>query len=129
MLGLGHDPARLAPAVQGAPREVGEAAHRAALGQALGFSESALVGDRADQALVARETEDVVHAVRLAPCHQFVAGKARIGAQQDLDPRPPGADLADDAFDSSRAPADASIFDRRSLAASRCRPQNTYSGR
>jgi hypothetical protein len=30
---------------------------------------------------------------------------------------------------SATAPADASMFERLSLAASRCRPQNTYSGR
>ena len=51
----------------------------------------------ADQALVAREAEDVIDAVRLAPGHQLVAGKARIGAQQDLHPRPARADLGDDA--------------------------------
>ena len=70
-----------------------------ALGQALGLGRGEIVGDGADQALVAGEAEDVVDAVRLAPRHQLVAGKARIGAQQDLDPRPARADLADDARD------------------------------
>jgi hypothetical protein len=57
------------------------------------------LGDGANQALVAREAEDVVDAVRLAPSHELVAGKARIGAQEDLHPRPPGPDLGRDAFD------------------------------
>jgi hypothetical protein len=87
------------PRSGGQAGEVGEAAHRAGLGQALGFSASELVGDGADQALIARQTKDVVDIIRLAPRHQLVAGKARIGAQQDLDPRPPGTDLADDAGD------------------------------
>jgi hypothetical protein len=57
------------------------------------------VGDGPDQALIARETEDVVDAVGLTPRHQLVAGKAGIGAQQDLDPRPTRPDLGHDAFD------------------------------
>jgi hypothetical protein len=55
------------------------------------------VGDRANQALVARQAEHVIDPVHLAPRHQLVPGKARIGAQQDLDPRPTSPDLADDA--------------------------------
>jgi hypothetical protein len=69
-----------------------------ALGQTLSFSESELIGDGPDQAFVARQAEHVVDAVRLAPRHQLVAGKAGIGAQQELDPRPTCPDLADDAF-------------------------------
>ena len=69
MLGLGDDPARPAPAVQRAPGEVGKAAGGAALGQALGRGGGEIFGDRADQALVAGEPEDVVDAVRLAPRH------------------------------------------------------------
>ena len=41
-----------------------------------------------DQARVAGEAEDIVDPVRLAPSHQLVAGKARVGAQQDPHPRP-----------------------------------------
>ena len=101
-----------------------------ALGQALGRGCGQLVGDGADQALVAREAEDVVDAVRLAPSHELVAGKARIGAQQDLAPAASGPGSGPTMRStSSTAPADASMFERRSLAASRCRPQNTYSGR
>jgi hypothetical protein len=96
---LATTPARPAPAVERAPRKVGEPARRAGLGQALRFSDSELVSDGPDQALVARQTKDVVDAVHPAPRHQLVAGKARIGAQQGLDPRPPGTDLADDTGD------------------------------
>jgi hypothetical protein len=84
------------PRSGGQAGEVGEAARRPALGQALDRGRGELVGDGADQALVAREAEDVVDAVRLAPGHQLVPGKARIGAQHDRHPRPAGADLADD---------------------------------
>ena len=77
VLGLGDDAPLAAPAVQRAPLQLGEAARRAALSQAIGFRRGELCGDRADQALVAREAEDVVDAVRLAPRHQFVPGKAR----------------------------------------------------
>ena len=85
------------PRSGGQAGEVGEAAHRAGLGQTRQRGRDQVSGDGPDQALIARQTEDVVDAVRLAPRHQLVAGKARIGAQQDLDPRPPGTDLADDA--------------------------------
>jgi hypothetical protein len=50
-----------------------------------------------DQALVTREAEDVVDAVRLAPRHQLVPGKARVGPEQDLHPGPARPDLGDDA--------------------------------
>jgi hypothetical protein len=60
----------------------------------LGFNGGELVGDGTDQALVARETEDVVDTGSPRTKHQLVAGKARIGAEDDLHPRPPGPDLA-----------------------------------
>ncbi len=93
------DPARAAPAVQRAPSQVGEAAGGTPLRQARPFGRGQVGGDGADQALVAREAEHIGDAVRLAPSHQGVAGKARIGAQEDLHPRPPGPDLGYDAFD------------------------------
>ena len=49
-----------------------------------------------DEARVAREAEDVVDPVRLAPGHQLVTGKARVRAQQDLHPRPSSANPLDD---------------------------------
>jgi hypothetical protein len=55
------------------------------------------LGNGTDQAAVAREAKEVIDAVRLAPRHQFVAGKARIGAHQNADPGPAGTDPADDA--------------------------------
>jgi hypothetical protein len=97
VLSLGDHPARAAPAVERAPREVGEAADGTALSQTRQRHRGEIVGDGANQALVARQAEDVIDAVRLAPGHELVAGKARIGTQQDLHPRPTGADLADDA--------------------------------
>jgi hypothetical protein len=64
------------PRSGGQAREVGEAAHRAAArGQAFGFNGSELGGDGTGQALVARQTEDVVDAVRLAPRHPPAAGE------------------------------------------------------
>ena len=83
-------------------------------------------GELASQARVAGEAEDEVDAVRLAPGHQRLAGEAAVGAQQDPNPRPAGADLPDDARDllKRRRPR-RRCWTRRSLAASRCRPQKT----
>ncbi len=79
--------------------------------------------DPGDQARVAGEAEDVINPVGFAPVHQRVAAEAGIGTQQDPHPRPAPAELADGPFSiSSTAPAAASRFDRRSFAASRCRP-------
>ena len=97
MLGLGHDPALPAPTVERAPEEVGKAAGGSAPGQAISRGHGEVIGDGVDQALVARQAEDVVDTVGLAPDHQLLAGKAGLGPEQDLHPRPPGADLADDA--------------------------------
>ena len=62
MLGLGHDTPRAAPAVQRAPSEIGEAAGGTAKGQALVRCGCEVVGDGADEALVAREFEDALAA-------------------------------------------------------------------
>jgi hypothetical protein len=99
VLGLGDDAPLAAPALQRAPGEVGEAAHRAALSQALRRGRDEFVGDGTGQAIVTGEAEDVVDPVRLAPRHELVPGEARVGPEQDLDPGPAGADLADDALD------------------------------
>ena len=53
---------------------------------------------------VARQAEDIIDPVRLAPGHQRLAGEARIGAQHDLDRRPAGADPPDDPFHLVRRP-------------------------
>ena len=55
------------------------------------------VGDARLKPRVARQAEHVVDLVGLAPGHQGLAGKAGIGAQHDLHPRPARADLRHDA--------------------------------
>jgi hypothetical protein len=99
MLGLDNDAPRAAPAVARGPDQVGKAPGRTAPGQTIGLRRGALFGERANQALVAGEAEDVIDRVRLAPRHPLVAGEARVGAQHDRDPRPACSDLADDSFD------------------------------
>jgi hypothetical protein len=69
------------------------------MGYALGLGGGQVLGNRADQTLVAREAEDVVDTVRLTPSHELVAGKPRIRAQDDRHPRPAGPYLGHDAFD------------------------------
>src|SRR3954467_10531294 len=49
------------------------------------------------EALIARQTEDVVDPVGLRPHHQVLAAEAAVAAQQNADPRPAGADPADEA--------------------------------
>jgi hypothetical protein len=82
-LRLGDDPPLGAPAVARAPAEILEAACRLAglLAEQGRLGEFGL--DLADQPAVARQAEQEVDPVVLAPRHQLVAGKARIGAQQD----------------------------------------------
>jgi len=106
-LGLGDDAPILAPAVQRAPENASKAARGAARGQALQLGCGQIGSGRAAQARVAGEAEEVIDPVRLAPRHQLVAGKARVGTQQDLHPAtgvgapvaPAGPDLSDDAGD------------------------------
>jgi hypothetical protein len=94
--GLGDDAALAAPAVACLPGEVLEAARRfAGLLAQLG-SRGELGFDLTDQPGVARQAEQKVDAVGLAPAHQPVASKARIGTQQNAHLRPAGADLGDD---------------------------------
>ena len=119
----GAGPARAGPCLQRAIAELGEQARRlAALPRArLGPVQGRLQAGR--EPLVARQAEDVIDPVRLAPGHQRLAGEAGVGAQHDLDRRPAGADLPDDPLHPSTAPALASMFDRLSLAARRWSPQ------
>ena len=71
------------------------------------------------------QAEQEIDAVVLAPRHQRLAGKARIGAQQDAHLGPALADRATIRAISSMLPALASMLAGRNLAANRCRPQNT----
>ena len=49
--------------------------------------------------IVARQAEDVIHGVALAPAHQVLAREAAVVAQQDVDVGPTFADHPDDAAD------------------------------
>ena len=50
-----------------------------------------------EQDIVARQAEDIVHGVALAPAHQVLAREAAVAAQQDVDLGPAFADHRDDA--------------------------------
>ena len=52
--------------------------------------------DRIDQPAIARQAEQEVHRIVLAPGHQRLAGKARIGAQKETHRGPALADAGDD---------------------------------
>ena len=52
-----------------------------------------------EQDLVARQAEDMVHGIALAPAHQVLAREAAVAAQQDVDVGPSFADHPDDAAD------------------------------
>ena len=82
--------------------------------------------DLGDQPRVLGQAEQEIDAVVLAPGHQRLAGKPRIGAQQDAHRGPAlrGCWATMRAI-SSTLPALASMLAGRSLAANRCRPQNT----
>ena len=121
--GLADHPPGTVPALQRLPDEVTEPAGRLSGGGALRLGGREFGPDPGDQARVAGEAEDVINPVGFAPVHQRVAAEAGIGTQQDPHPRPAPAELANGPFSiSSTAPAAASRFDRRSFAASRCRP-------
>ena len=95
-LRLGDNPALTAPTGAGAPGKVLEAA----LGFARPLAQLGRRGefgsDLADQSAIARQAEQKVDAVVLAPGHQPVAGKARIGAQQNTYCRPAASNVGDD---------------------------------
>ena len=52
-----------------------------------------------EQDIVARQAEDVIHGISLAPTHQVLAREAAVAAQQDVDVGPTFADHPDDAAD------------------------------
>ena len=82
--------------------------------------------DLADQPRIARQTEQKVDAVGLAPAHQLLAAEAGIAAQQNAHARPARPNLRDDPGDLLASPRRLpSMLEGLSLAASKCRPQNT----
>src|SRR4029077_10607468 len=93
---LGHDAALAAPAVARLPGEVTEAARRFFGLSAPLRRRGALRLDLPDQPAVLGQAEQKIDAVILAPRHQRLAGKARIGAQQDAHLGPAPTDLGDD---------------------------------
>src|SRR5439155_4938195 len=95
-LRLGDDAALLAPAIERTPLEILEAARRTAGLLGRGFRRGKLLLDHGDQAGIAGEPEQVIHAVLLTPRHQRLARKTTVGSQQDARKRPAGADLPDD---------------------------------
>ena len=129
VLGLGYDPPFAAPAVERGVGEVVEPAGRLAGCAMLGLGLGERPGDRGHQAGVAGEAEEVVDAVGFAPAINSSRAKPESARSTILTRGQRARIWATMRSTSSRAPADASMFERRSLAASRCRPQNTYSGR
>jgi hypothetical protein len=87
------------PAIQRRPLELLEAAGRlsARLRRASGRGELAL--DHRGEALIVRQAEQIIDLVGFAPGHQGLAGAAGIGAQQDANLGPDGADLRHDPGD------------------------------
>ena len=96
-LGLGYDPALAAPAVARRPLKLLETTRRLAAGFALFLGSNQFTGNLGDQSLVLGQPEQKIDAIGLAPTHQGVAGKPRIGPQHDAHFGPLGADLRDDA--------------------------------
>ena len=122
-LRLADDPAFTAPTVQGGVAEVLETAGSLAGADAVDRRRDQLRDDCLLQPVIAGQAEHVVHAVGFAPHHQSVPGEAGIAAQQNARPWPATADLRHDAGNLFHCAAAPSAFERRSLAASRCRPQ------
>src|SRR6516162_9512695 len=78
---LADDPALAAPALEGSPGEVLEAPRRLGGALALLLRRAEVGLDLGAEARVVGQAEQEIDAVVLAPRHQRVAGKARIGAQ------------------------------------------------
>src|ERR671910_3586968 len=92
-LGLADDASSARPAVEGGPAEVAEAPGGLACPGRVVLGPGEVDGEFLDQARVARQAEDEVDAVALAPGHQRLADEAGIRPEQDADPGPAGADL------------------------------------
>src|SRR5262249_33056757 len=93
---LGHNPPFPAPALACSPVEVLEAACRLAGLLALLLRRGEFGFDLGVEARVLGQAEQEIDAIVLAPSHQRLAGKARIGAQQNAHLGPAPADLGDD---------------------------------
>ena len=98
-LRLADDAAIAAPGVQRRPQEVLEPSCRPSGPQAVQAGLHQFGTDRLLQSLVARQTEQKVHKVRLAPSDQRLAGEAGITTQQDAGLRPAQADPRHDPRD------------------------------
>jgi hypothetical protein len=94
---LGDHPTLTAPAIAGRPLELLEAARRLAGGLALLLSRGDLGRDLGDQTLVLGQTKQEINPISLAPTHQGVAGKPRIGTQHNAHLGPAHAHPSDDA--------------------------------
>ena len=80
---LADHAALTAPAVQRTPSEVPEAACGGSGGGRLPLGGRELARNLGDQTIVPRQPEHVIDAIVLAPGHQPLARKARVGAQDD----------------------------------------------
>src|ERR1700735_2346471 len=94
---LGDDPARAAPAIERRPDEVLEAASGFAGARGFGLGRGQLRRDLGNEPGVARQPEQVIDLVGLAPHHQVFAAEPGIGPQQDAGARPLPADLGHEA--------------------------------
>jgi hypothetical protein len=97
MLGLADDPPPPAPAVERSIAEIAEHPGRCAGRKMLALGRGQFGSQRSLQAGVARQAEHVTDAVRLAPRHQFLVGKARVGTQHDAHLAPLAANPRNDA--------------------------------
>jgi len=96
--GLAHHPATPAPALARGPHEVGEAPRRPPGLSGFFLGPPEIGTDVLHEAAVARQAEQVVDAVRLAPGHQVLAREAAVRAQQNARVGPTLADTLGDPF-------------------------------
>ena len=78
--------------------EVGKDARRLCCRLVLKLCLARLSADDLAQAFVARQAQDIIDTVLFAPAHQLLATEAGVGAEHDVDHRPAGAQLPDDAL-------------------------------